>query len=151
MNIYATDGSISKKNLDLTSTSTFTGAIPAPTVRLLSIAYSDASGLDKLKIKSGTHLEFRDGSNVALFDVDATNGFRMWRNGIFNDSVIAGARNIGAYNNSTVGNEIIATYTIACQHLEVSQTSTFTGDISAPHIYNKMKVNELLTEQCDCI
>ena len=135
----------------LESTVSHIGNLTAPIVKFLYIEYSDSLGLDKLKIKSGTHLEFRDGSNVALFDVDATNGFRMWGNVIFNDSVIAGARNIGAYNNTTVGNEIIATYTIACQHLEVSQTSTFTGDISAPHIYNKMKVNELLTEQCDCI
>ena len=48
------------------------------------------------------------------------------------------------YNKITAGSDIIANYAITVQYLEISQTSTFRGDISAPNIYNKTQLNELL-------
>ena len=42
VNIYATDGLIMGKNLEITSTSRFTGAMTAQTVNLSSIAYNDS-------------------------------------------------------------------------------------------------------------
>ena len=41
VNIYATDGLIKGKNLEITSTSRLTGAMTAQTVDLSSIAYND--------------------------------------------------------------------------------------------------------------
>ena len=59
VNIYATDGLINGKNLEITATSTFTGAITAQAVNVSSVASNDASRLDNLTIKGGTTLEFR--------------------------------------------------------------------------------------------
>ena len=42
-----------RKNLEIASTSTVTGAITTQTVNLSSIAYDDLSGLDKFAIKGG--------------------------------------------------------------------------------------------------
>ena len=42
VNIYATDGLIMGKNLEITSTSRLTGAMTAQTVNLSSIAYNDS-------------------------------------------------------------------------------------------------------------
>ena len=54
VNTYATDGIIKRRNREITSTSIFTGAITAPTVKLSSIEYSGSSGLDTLILKNGT-------------------------------------------------------------------------------------------------
>ena len=43
VNIYATDGLIKGKNLEITSTSNFTGAITTNTINLSSIIYNDSS------------------------------------------------------------------------------------------------------------
>ena len=59
VNIYATDGLINGKNLEITATSTFTGAITAQAVNVSSVASNDASRLDNLSIKGGKSLEFR--------------------------------------------------------------------------------------------
>jgi hypothetical protein len=59
VNIYATDGLIKRRTIEITSTSSFTGAMTAQAVNLSSIAYNDSSGLDKVTIKGGTTLEFR--------------------------------------------------------------------------------------------
>ena len=63
-NIYTTDGLINGKNLEITATSTFTGAIAAQAVNVSSVAYNDASRLDNLTIKGGTTLEFRNKNNL---------------------------------------------------------------------------------------
>ena len=55
-NIYVTDGLIKGMNLDITSTSTVTGAITAQTINWSSITYKDSSGLDKLTIEGGMAL-----------------------------------------------------------------------------------------------
>ena len=60
VNIYATDGLTKGKNVEITSISSFTGAMTAQTVNLSSITYNHSSGLDKLTIKGVTTLEFRD-------------------------------------------------------------------------------------------
>ena len=54
--------------------------------------------------------------------------------------------NIYAGNNITAGANIYATDgLINCRTLQVSSTSTFSGDITAPNIYTKQAVNDLLT------
>ena len=63
VNIYATDGLIKGRTIEITSTSSFAGAMTALAVNLSSIAYNDSSGLDKVSIKGGTTLEFRDKTN----------------------------------------------------------------------------------------
>ena len=63
VNIYATDGVIKGLNLEITSPFSFTGAMTTQTVYLSSITYNDSSGLDKVTIKGGTALEFRDAHN----------------------------------------------------------------------------------------
>ena len=108
MNIYATDGLIKGSHLDITATSIFTDTITTPTEKLSSIEYSDSSGLDKLKFQSGTDVEFRDKSNVALFKVNATHGFIMWRDLVLNKFVIAGAEHVGAYNARNAEDNIFA-------------------------------------------
>ena len=64
VNIYATDGLIKGRTIEITSTSSFTGAMTALAVNLSSIAYNDSSGLDKVSIKGGTTLEFRHKINL---------------------------------------------------------------------------------------
>ena len=64
--------------------------------------YSNSSGLDKQQ-KSGTTLECRHKPNVELFSVDATNGFKMWRDSILNSSVLGDGRNIEANSYITAG------------------------------------------------
>ena len=54
VNIYATDGLIKGKNLEITSTSSFTGAVTANTINLSSFIYNDSSGLDKLTVNSAS-------------------------------------------------------------------------------------------------
>ena len=71
VNIYATDGLIKGKNLEITSTSSFTGTMTANTINLSSITYNDSSGLDRLTIKSALTFEFRDKINVPLFSVSS--------------------------------------------------------------------------------
>ena len=110
VHIYATDGLNKGKNPEIASTSIFNDTIIAPPVKLSSIEYSDSSRLDKLKIKCATALECRDKHNVEVCSIDAPNGFRMWNELIANNYVIAGVRNIGAYNNIAVGSDIIANY-----------------------------------------
>ena len=78
LNFYATDGLTKRIKLEITSTLTFTSNISTPTVKFSSIEYLVSSGLDKLRIKSGTTLECRFKNKVALFSVDATHGFNMW-------------------------------------------------------------------------
>ena len=60
VNIYATDGLIKGKNLEITTTSSFAGTITAQTVNLSSITYNDSSEKAKLTIKGASTLEFRD-------------------------------------------------------------------------------------------
>ena len=71
----------------------------------------DSCGLDILRTeKRGRIFEFRTTINVSLFNVDATNGFRMWSDLIMNILFIAGAKTNCAYNNISVGSDIIACY-----------------------------------------
>ena len=90
-----------------TSESNLIGSTTAPTVKLSSIEYSESSGFDKLKIKSGTAVACRDKRNVELCNVDATNGFITWTNLLLNKYVVGGARDIGAYNNKHAASDII--------------------------------------------
>ena len=83
--------------MGITSTSTFTAHITAPTVKF-HLELSDVSGLDTSKITCGAYLEFIDTSNVALFDASATNGIRRWRDLVLNKYVIGGAIHIVPYN-----------------------------------------------------
>ena len=56
-----------------------------------------------MKIKSWTTLECKHKHNFELFSVDATNGFRMWRDLILKHHVIAGAGSFGANNDIAAG------------------------------------------------
>ena len=47
---------------------------------------------------------------------------------------IGGARSIGAANDIGGGNDIVATNKSKGKYLEVTSTSTFTGDISSKHL-----------------
>ena len=59
---------------------------------------------------------------------------------------IAGGRNIGINNASNAINDINAkTKNQKGRTWEITSTSTFTGGISAPKIYTKTEVNQLLT------
>ena len=60
---------------------------------------------------------------------------------------IGGARNIGAANDIGGGNDIVAANKLKGKYLEVTSTSTFTGDISAPNIYAKTQVDSLFTRK----
>ena len=85
VNIYATDGLIKGKNLEITSTSNFTGAVPTNTINLSSITYNDSSGLDKLTIKGASTVEYRD-KKLPLINVssNANSGFDMNRHLLMN-------------------------------------------------------------------
>ena len=63
VNIYATDAFTKGNNLEITSTSTFTGTMTANTIKLSSRIFNDSSRLDKLAIKCGATVEFRDTKN----------------------------------------------------------------------------------------
>ena len=58
---------------------------------------------------------------------------------------IGGCRNIGAANDIGGGNDMIAANKLKGKYLEMTSTSTFTGDISAPNIYTKTQVDNILT------
>ena len=145
VNIYATDGLIKGKNLKITSTSSFTGAMTAQTVNLSSITYNHSSGLDKLTIKGGTTLEFRDKEFFDLVNVSANadNGFCMHRHLLINSYDIGGGRHIGANNECYAISNIMATNKFMI-FLIIASTSTCTGDISALK-YTKTEVNQLLS------
>ena len=57
VNIYATDGLVKSKTLEVTTTSTFTGVLTTNTINASSITYNDITGTDKLTIKGGSTLE----------------------------------------------------------------------------------------------
>ena len=106
--IYATDGLIKGKNLETTSTLTFTGTMTAQTVNLSSITYNDSSGLDKLTIKGASTLENRDTDNFPLFNVRShdNSGFNMNRHLLMNNWDIGGGRNIVVAKDIGAGNDI---------------------------------------------
>ena len=110
VNIYAADGLITGKNLDITSTSSFTRAITANTINFSFIIYNDSSWLDKLTIKGASSLEFRDKTNFPLFNVssNADSGFNMNRHLLRNNYDIGAGRHIGALNDIGAGNDIVA-------------------------------------------
>ena len=56
---------------------------------------------------------------------------------------IGGARNIGAANDLGEGNDIVEANELKGRNLEITSTSTFTSDISAPNIYTKTEVDSL--------
>ena len=111
VNIYATDGLTKGKNVEITSISSFTGAMTAQTVNLSSITYNHSSGLDKLTIKGGTTLEFRDKEFFDLVNVSANadNGFCMHRHLLINSYDIGGGRHIEANNHCYAIRNIMAT------------------------------------------
>ena len=90
-----------------------------------------------MTIKGWTTLEFRDKHNCLLFYVNANtdSGFNMYRHILLNSYAIAGGRNMGAHNNVRVVNEIVANNKLKRRYLEISQTSSFTRDITAPNMY----------------
>ena len=137
VNIYATDGLIKGKNLEITSTSTFTGTMTANTINLSSITCNESSGLEKLTIKGASTLEFRDKNNFPLFNVssNANTGFTIHTHLLMNNWDIVGARNIGAPNDIVGGNVIVAANTFKGEYLEITSTSSFTGYISSKHVH----------------
>ena len=62
-----------------------------------------------------------------------------------NNYNIAGCRNIGANNDIYAINDLYANDKLKGNCLEITPTSTFTGDILAPNMYTKTKVNQLLS------
>ena len=116
-----------------------TGNITASTVELSSKEYADSSGLDKLRIKGVVALEVRDKTNVLLCSVSAheDSGYSMKRHLFMNNYDISGGSIIGANNNISAVGDITANYKSKGQYVEISQTATFTGDLSAPNIYTK--------------
>ena len=109
VNIYATDRLIKEKILEITSTSSFTGAMTAQTVNLSSLPYSHSSGLDKLTIKGGTTLEFRDIFVLCDVSANADNVFNMNRHVLINSYDIGGGINIGTNSDINAINKITAT------------------------------------------
>ena len=75
-----------------------------------SITYNDTTGTDKLTIKGGSTLEYRDKNNFPLFNVTSlpNTGFTINTHLLMNNWDIGGARNIGAANDIGGGNDIIA-------------------------------------------
>ena len=101
VNIYATDGLIKGKNLEVTSTSTFTGVLTANTINASSITYNDITGTDKLTIKGGSTLEYTDKNDYPLFNVSSlpNRGFTFNRHLLMNNWDIASGRNIATGKN----------------------------------------------------
>ena len=61
---------------------------------------------------------------------------------------LSSSRNIGVNNNINAVGHITADNELKRTVFgHKSETSTFTGDISAPNMYKKTQVNELLTEK----
>jgi hypothetical protein len=136
VNIYATDAFTKGKNLEITSTSTVTGTMTATTIKLSSITYNDSSGLDKLTITGASTLEFRDINNLPLFNVspNANPVFTIDTHLLMDTWDIGGARSIDAASDIGGSNDIVAATKLKGKYVEVTSTSTFTGDISAPNI-----------------
>ena len=77
---------------------------------MTSITYNDTSGTDKLTIKGGSTLEYRDKNNFPLFNVSslANTGFTINTHLLMNNWDIGGARSIGAANDIGACNGIVA-------------------------------------------
>ena len=92
---------IKGKNLEVTSTSTFIGVLTANTINASSITYNDITGTDKLTIKGGSTLEYKDKNEFPLFNVSSlpNTGFTINTHLLMNNWDIGGARNSGAANN----------------------------------------------------
>ena len=105
--MYATDRLIERRIRKALQTSSVTRSLTTPNAKLSSLEFSDTSALDQRTIHSWTDLAVSDKTNVAWFDVDAINGFKMRRDFQNNDYVIGNARDIWAPNSITVGNHFI--------------------------------------------
>ena len=64
---------------------------------------------------------------------------------LMNNWDIGGARNIGAADDHGGGNDIVAANKLKGRYLQITSTSTFTGDISDPNIYTQTHVESILT------
>ena len=82
-----------------------------------------------------------------MFNVssNANTGFTIHTHPLMNNWDIAGGRNIGVANDIGAGNDIVAANRLRGKYLEITSTSTFTGDIPAPNIHTKTQVDSLLT------
>ena len=127
VNIYATDGLIKGKNLEVTSTSTFTGVLTANTINASSITYNDITRTDKLTIKGGSTLDYKDKNDFPLFNASSlpNKGFTIHTHLLMNNWDIGGARNIGAANDIGGGNDRTAANKLKCKYLEITDTSIF--------------------------
>ena len=90
--------------MERTLPSTFTGCIKTTSVKLSSIDYADAPELDKPKTDSGTNVEVKDKSRVAVFSANGTTRFNMWRTLRLSSYATASCKNNGTYNNRHAGN-----------------------------------------------
>ena len=136
LNIYATDGLVKSKTLEVVTTSTFTGALTTNEIKASTITLNDVSGTGKLIIKGGTTLEFQNSVNYPLFDVSSlpNRGFTLRCHLLMNNWNITGGMNIACGNNVVGGNDVIATNELKGKTLKISSTSVFDGDITAPNI-----------------
>ena len=92
VDIYATDGKVKSKTLEVTTTSTFTGTVTANEIKPSTITHNDVSGTGKLIIKAGDTLEFQDNLNYPLFNVSSlpNRGFRLGCHLLMNNWSITG-------------------------------------------------------------
>ena len=111
VNIYATDGLVTSKTLEVVTTSTFDGAVTANEIKASTITLNDVSGTGKLIIKGGTTLEFQNSVNYPLFDVSSlpNRGFSLGCHLLMNNWSITGGMNIACGNNIVAGNDVVAT------------------------------------------
>ena len=149
VNIYATDGLVTSKTLEVTTASTFTGVLTANEIRASTITYNDVSGTDKLIIKGGSTLEYQNNNNYPLFNVSSlpNRGFTLHCHLLMNNWSITGGMNIACGNDVVGGNDVIATNDLKGKYFKITPTSTFDGDITAPNIYTKSEVNTLLLDK----
>ena len=149
VNIYATDGLVQSKTLDGVTTSTFGGAVTANEIKASTITLNDVSGTGKLIIKGGSTLEYQNNNNYPLFNVSSlpNRGFTLHCHLLMNNFSITGGMNIACGNDVVGGNDVIATNELKGKTLKITSTSVFDGNITAPNIYTKGEVNNLLSNK----
>ena len=74
-----------------------------------------------------------------MFNVSshADTGFNANRHLLINNYDIGGGRHIGANTHVSAANDIVANNILKGKYLEITSTSTFTDDVSAPNIVHK--------------
>ena len=149
VDIYATDGKVKSKTLEVTTTSTFTGTVTANEIKPSTITHNDVSATGKLIIKAGDTLEFQNSDNFPLFNVSSlpNRGFRLGCHLLMNNFSITGGMDIACARHLVAGSNVVATDELQGRTLKITTTSVFDGNITAPNIYTKDEVNGLLSNK----